>query len=270
MADKELLRSTMLEKLNSYGKNDEQKHVHLTEKPIVLHRERKELHLETILHSIRDRSRPAIVRDDLLDKLVGGGWLGNKAYPGYLDEEFIVGEILENSPAVILEMMMEAVNNADASVYFDEPFLAGVRERIEALIDCGILTADKDGTRSGIISFNLEGAKESQLSDIGTELAEASKELNKAVLEDESRLAQLDRRNSTLETDVFEGVKIKEDQHGEITEVIYGADFNARPAIIEFEDSLGYLNPGGDYSRMTQYMKEVKLNAQDKPLMNTG
>lgn len=245
LADKELLRSTMLEKLNSYGKNDEQKHIHLTEKPLLLHRERKKLHLETLRQSIRDRSRPSMIRDELLDKLVGGGWLGNKAYPGYLDEEFIVGEILENSPAVILEMMMEAVNNADASVYFDEPFLAGVRERIDALVNCGILTADKEATRSGIISFNFEGAKESQPGDIGTELAEASRELSMAVLEDESRSAELNRRNSTLETDIFEGVKIKEDQHGEITEVIYGADFNARPAIIEFEDSLGYLNPGG-------------------------
>ncbi|MGN7413718.1 hypothetical protein [Paenibacillus sp. SAF-068] len=245
LGDKELFRSTMLEKLNSYGKNDEQKHVHLTEKPLVLHRERKKLHLETILQSIRDRSRPALVRDELLDKLVGGGWLGNKAYPGYLDEEFIVGEILENSPAVILEMMMEAVNNADASVYFAEPFLAGVRERIDALIDCGILTADIDGTRSGIISFNFEGAKEFKPGDIGTELAEASKELNITVLEDESRVAELNRRNSTLDIDVFEGVKIKEDQHGEITEVIYGADFNARPAIIEFEDSLGWLEHEG-------------------------
>ncbi|WP_340030779.1 hypothetical protein NSQ20_20560 [Paenibacillus sp. FSL K6-1122] len=245
LADKELLRSTMLEKLNLYGKNDEQKYVHLTDKPLVSHRESKKLHLETILQSIRDNSRPTMIRDELLDNLVGGGWLGNKAYPGYLDEEFIVGEILENSPAVILEMMMEAVNNADASVYFDEPFLAGVRERVDALIDCGILTADKEGSRSGIISFNFEGVKESQLGDIGTELSEASKDLSITVLEDESPSAELNRRNSTLETDVFEGVKVKEDQHGEITEVIYGADFNARPAIIEFEDSLGYLNPGG-------------------------
>lgn len=91
MADKELLRSTMLEKLNSYGKNDEQKHVHLTEKPLLSHRDRKKLHLETTLQSIRDNSRPTMIRDELLDNLVGGGWLGNKAYPGYLDEEFIVG-----------------------------------------------------------------------------------------------------------------------------------------------------------------------------------
>ncbi|HBU85821.1 MAG TPA: hypothetical protein DEF35_29850 [Paenibacillus sp.] len=245
LAEKKVIRPSLFENLKTFGKNDNQKQLHLTDKPLESHRDRKKMDMEAILQSIRDMGRPTMIRDELLDKLVGGGWLGNKAYPGYLDEEFIVGEILQNSPAVILEMMMEAVNDDRASSYFDENFLIGVRERVDALIDCGILTADKEGARSGIISFNFEGSKKSQIGVIGKELAEASKNLSETILEDESLSAEMNRRRSTLEADDFEGVKVKENLHGEITEVIYGADFNARPAIIEAEDPLGYLIPGG-------------------------
>lgn len=254
-AEKETERTTFLHGLDSFGKNHTQKQLHLVDKPLEFRKAPKDLRIETILRSIREVGRPAVIKDELLDKLQGGGWLGNKEYPGYLDEDIIVGELLQDSPAVILEMMIDAVHNADAPSYLNEDFLVGVRERLDALIDSGILTGSKEGTKSGIVTLNLEGIKVAYNGDVDIDYSLASKETSGGIMDEEFNTATKDARGSVLPEDHFEGMKVKENLYGEIEEVIYGADYQTRPAIIQIEDPMGYIIPdGGLYPDDPDYM----------------
>ncbi|ATO48575.1 hypothetical protein BrL25_05265 [Brevibacillus laterosporus DSM 25] len=241
LADKETVRPTILHTTNTYDKNHVQKDMHLANKPLEFVRAPKRMNLETILRSIREIGRPTTIRDPLLDQLEGGGWLGNKEYQGYLDEDMIVGELLQDNPAVIMEMMIEAVQNAGAPAYLDNDFLGGVKKRIDALIDSGILTGSKDSTKSGIITLNLEGVKESLNGDYADDQLQASKTTLDGDIDESLTVAEKGVKESYLVNEYFEGTKTKETLHGEITEVIYGADYSSRPAIIQIEDYQGHL-----------------------------
>ncbi|MEK5060925.1 MULTISPECIES: hypothetical protein [unclassified Paenibacillus] len=254
-ADKEISRDTHLSFLESFGKNHTQKNMHLTEKPLEFSKGQKNMRLERVMQSIKELGRPTIYRDELLDRLAGGGWLGNKEYPGYLDEDMIVGELLQNRPAVILELMIDAVHNADAPAYLDEEFIVGVKERIDALIDSGILAGSKDGTKSGIITLNFEGVKEASEGFTSNDYPLASSVTKEGIVDLELTIADKDKRESHMVDVGFEGTKIKETLHGEIEEVLYGDDFRTRPAIIEFPDWTGTLTPdGGLYPDDPEYM----------------
>ncbi|WMT39281.1 hypothetical protein RE628_17670 [Paenibacillus sp. D2_2] len=240
LAEKKIERSTNLQTTNTFSKNDTQKLLHLTNKPLEFRKATKNMHIDTILRAIRDLGRPMVYRDKLLDDLAGGGWLGNKEYPGYLDEEIIVGELLQDNPAVILDMMIEAVYNPEAPGFLNEDFLIGVKERIDALIASGIL-GFKDGTKSGILTLNLEGVKEARKGVADIDYSLASKIAMDSVIDEEISTAKKQESGSTLDEAYFEGTKIKENQYGEIEEVIYGADYQSRPAIIQIDDYMGHL-----------------------------
>lgn len=239
------LRVALNQKLHSFYLNKQQKNAFLSYQPFKSSRSSKNMNLETILHSRRDQEHAAMVRDELLDKLIGGGWLGNKTYPGYLDEELIVGEIMQDLPAVVLEMLIEAVQNPDHSLYVNEEYVADIRHRIDSLIESGFLVADKHNNQSELLSFNFEAMKNVHHSHMDMLNSEASIESTSSVMQDNSMDAEMGKAQSMMETARFEGIKVKENLYGEITEVTYGADYDTRPATIEAEDPMGYLIPGG-------------------------
>ncbi|WP_427052001.1 hypothetical protein [Paenibacillus sp. TC-CSREp1] len=242
--NKEQTRHTLIQILNSYNKNNQQKNMFLTDQPVKFSRTTMKMNRESVLQSIRGQARTAIIRDELLDKFIGGGWLGNKTYPGYLDEELIVGEIMNNTPAVLLEMLLEAVHDPHHALYVNEQYLADIQQRIDALIECGFLIANKSDHQSELLSFNLEGMKNTYQSHIDTVTSEASQKMSDSSHESSSAYAEVEKYRATKETDHFEGTKVKENLDGEITEVTYGADYNTRPITIETDDPLGYLIPG--------------------------
>lgn len=237
-ADKEIAKPTVVHSAEAFGKNHVQKNMYLSGKPLEFRKSAKSLVIENVLRSIKELGRPTVIRDKTLDELAGGGWLGNKEYPGYLDEDMIVGELLQDSPAMLLEMMIDAVRENDMPAYFDEMFLVGVKQRIDALIECGIL-ASKDGTKSGILTLNLEAVKDTKTGDIDVDYSLATKDSKAGTIAEATSIAGKNERSSYMDENHFEGMKIKETRQGEITEVIYGDDYHTRPAIIHIEDIQG-------------------------------
>lgn len=241
---KEENRQALIKILNSYKKNNQLKNIILARQPFETSRTSKKMIRESLLQSIRGQERTAMVRDELLDKLIGGGWLGNKTYPGYLDEEFIVGEVMNNTPAVLLEMLIEAVHDPHHALYVNAEYLADIQQRIEALIECGFLVAHKSDNQSELLSFNFDGMKNMYQSHIDTITPDASKKMIESSHKGDSINAEVEKYPAAMESDHFKGIKVKENLDGEITEVTYGADYNTRPVTIQTDDPLGYLIPG--------------------------
>ncbi|WKL02721.1 hypothetical protein Q0F98_02130 [Paenibacillus amylolyticus] len=113
--------------------------------------------------------------DDLLKKFISdGGTIGNKLYPGHLEDSLLAAELLER-PALVLEMMIDAVYQTDDVAFMDENLLTGIRERIDALIEVGILCSNKQSD-NGLVTFSSEGIRELKQVIIDMDMPEAYQE----------------------------------------------------------------------------------------------
>ena len=139
--------------------------------------------------------------DEMLKKFISdGGTIGNKLYPGHLEDSLLAAELLDR-PAIVLELMIDAVYQNDNYAFMDKDILAGIRERIDALIEVGILSSSKQSS-GGLITFSSEGMLELQQGTIDSDMPEASPMIddawNNTTFLDADRTAREAKTENTL------------------------------------------------------------------------
>ncbi|MFE6076095.1 hypothetical protein ACFVQB_16590 [Paenibacillus sp. NPDC057886] len=240
-------------------KSRDSKNLFLDDEMYVALKGSKELNVEKLWQSLKNMTQKHMVYlDELLKKFISdGGTIGNKLYPGHLEDSLIAAELLDR-PALVLEMMIDAVYQTDDVAFMDENLLAGVRERIDALIEVGILSSSQQSD-SGFVTFSSEGIRELKQVITDLDMPEAYQETDDAWTD----IAYLDAdhlpHHGNVEDKMSESIKEKDsdynqvgllneqntgskfDRRGETIEVTY-ADWDAKPITFNFDTPLGFVH----------------------------
>ena len=117
----------------------------------------KSMHIEYSKTYERVKRKLMHLRDEWLDILINGGELPeNDTWEGLLMEDMIFGELLD-SPAWVEECQILGDHNNSKIGVITADFLEGTKQKIQALLDSGILLSTREGDIAGdIIAINYE------------------------------------------------------------------------------------------------------------------
>lgn len=156
-ADKNQSRPATVEDILYEVVRHKEKRMYLEKALFEYRRNFKPLTIEEVWAAVRKLDRPLTYRDEDMIKFVErGAWFKHPIYPGYLEDSLLVGQLV-GGPAIVTDLFIYANDQSPSHAHLlDEEFLAGVRERIQALIDCGILVGDRENGLGEVLTFNLE------------------------------------------------------------------------------------------------------------------
>ncbi|MCF7753452.1 hypothetical protein KQ941_03275 [Paenibacillus xylanexedens] len=240
-------------------KSRDSKNLFLDDEMYVALKGSKELNIEKLWQSLKNMTQKHMVYlDDLLKKFISdGGTIGNKLYPGHLEDSLLAAELLER-PVLVLEIMIDAVYQTDDVAFMDKNLLTGIRERIDALIEVGILCSNKQSD-NGLVTFSSEGIRELKQVIIDTDMPEAYQEPDDAWTDTPYLDADHLPRQGNVDDKMSESFKEKDseynqegllneqntgskfDRRGETIEVTY-ADWDAKPITFNFDTPLGFVD----------------------------
>ncbi|PQP82095.1 hypothetical protein C0Q44_20805 [Paenibacillus sp. PCH8] len=245
----------------------------------------RDLNVANIWESLKNITQKHMVyMDELLEKFISdGGSIGNKLYPGHLEDSLLAAELLDR-PALVLEMMIDAVYRTDDVAFIDEGLLAGVRERIDALIEVGILSSSKQ-SESGLITFSAEGIQDLQQAITDLEMTEAYQDRDDAWTDTAFIDADHLSRQGDVDEKMPESIKEKDsdynqvgllneqnagsklDHRGETIEVTY-ADYDAKPIVFNFDNPIGFTQASpGDFEE-ERFEMNVAYSPEDFGTVN--
>ncbi|WP_139168916.1 hypothetical protein [Paenibacillus polysaccharolyticus] len=245
-------------------KSRNHKQLFLNDELYIGHKGRKELDIARLGTSQKKMTQKSMVyMDEMLKKFISdGGTIGNKLYPGHLEDSLLAAELLDR-PAIVLELMIDAVYQNDDYAFLDENLLAGIRDRIEALIEVGILSSGKQSS-DGLITFSSEGILELHQGIIHSDMPEASPLIDNAWNNTTFIAADPMVREAKTEDTLSESTKEKDsdytqigvldeqhvgsrlDHRGETIEVTY-ADWDAKPIVFNKDNALGFVQASAAY-----------------------
>lgn len=245
-------------------KSSDHKHLFLNDEFHIGHKGRKGLNIASLWTSLKNTTQKSMVyMDEMLKKFISdGGTIGNKLYPGHLEDSLLAAELLER-PAIVLELMIDAVYQNDDFAFLDKHLLAGVRDRIDALIEVGILSSSQQSS-GGLITFSSEGIRDLQQSVNDSDMPEAAPMIDdawnnttfidadpmvrEAETEDTLSIATKEKDSDYTQIGVLDEQHVgsRLDHRGETIEVTY-ADWDAKPIVFNKDNTLGFVQASSAY-----------------------